>query len=346
MKLRASILLIAAVPALGQTGEPTRWRNLSPLPEKLGVAGAFAGVSGGTLLVAGGANFPHGMPWQGGKKVWHEHIWVLAKPDETWRSAGSLPRPLGYGVSFQTTHGLLCVGGSDAARHYDDCFLLRWESRSQSIVTLPFPRLPQPIANACGAIVNEHVYVAGGSANPEATTALRSFYLSAPDAPQKGWRLLPPWPGPARMLAVAGAQHGSFFLFGGVGLKTGPDGKPAREWLRDAYRYTPLQGWKRLADLPRVAVAAPSPAPVVNGKFLIIGGDDGTQVNIAPAQHQGFPRDALAYDPNTDQWERLPEVPFSFVTTVAVPWGQSLIIPGGETRPGVRSPEVWALGGK
>jgi N-acetylneuraminate epimerase len=346
MKLQACIPLIVAISAPGHAGESMGWNNLSPLPEKLGVAGAFAGVSGGALLVGGGANFPDGMPWEGGKKVWHDRIWVLEKPSGMWHRAGSLPRPLGYGVSFPVTNGVFCAGGSDAARHYDDCFLLHWEPRTRAVVTLPFPRLPHPMANACGAIVNEHLYIAGGSASPDATNALRSFCVSVAGSPSTGWQLLPPWPGPARMLAVAGTRHGSFFLFGGVGLKVGPDGKPVREWLRDAYRYTPHQGWKRIADLPRIAVAAPSPAPVVNGRLLILGGDDGTQVNLAPTRHRGFPRDVLAYDPDTDQWERLPAAPFSFVTTATVQWGNSLVIPGGETRPGVRSPDVWASGAK
>ena len=45
------------------------WKQLPPLPDKLGFAGSFAGVSGGALIVAGGANFPEAMPWAGGPKV-------------------------------------------------------------------------------------------------------------------------------------------------------------------------------------------------------------------------------------------------------------------------------------
>lgn len=36
--------------------------------EGLGLAGPITGISGNRLLVAGGANFPDGMPWKGGKK--------------------------------------------------------------------------------------------------------------------------------------------------------------------------------------------------------------------------------------------------------------------------------------
>ena len=45
-----------------------QYSNLPPLPDgqgkpNPGVAGAFAGMSNGVLLVAGGANFPNGYPW-------------------------------------------------------------------------------------------------------------------------------------------------------------------------------------------------------------------------------------------------------------------------------------------
>ncbi len=73
----------------------------------------FAGVSGGALVAAGGANFPDRKPWEGGKKVWYDTVFVLEKPDGQWKVAGKLPRPLGYGVSATWRDRVVCVGGSD-----------------------------------------------------------------------------------------------------------------------------------------------------------------------------------------------------------------------------------------
>src|SRR5688500_13025659 len=56
------------------------WARLPPLPEPVGVAGPYAGAAGGALLVAGGANFPIRMPWEGGEKVWRNQVWILEKP--------------------------------------------------------------------------------------------------------------------------------------------------------------------------------------------------------------------------------------------------------------------------
>ena len=53
------------------------WKQLPPIPDTLGVAGAFAGTSGGALLVMGGANFPDRMPWEGGTKLWYDTLFAL-----------------------------------------------------------------------------------------------------------------------------------------------------------------------------------------------------------------------------------------------------------------------------
>ena len=49
---------------------------------------AVAGVSGGALLVAGGANFPDKKPWQGGTKVWYDTVFVLDEPGTTVPTIG------------------------------------------------------------------------------------------------------------------------------------------------------------------------------------------------------------------------------------------------------------------
>jgi N-acetylneuraminic acid mutarotase len=144
------------------------------------------------------------------------------------------------------------------------------------------------------------------------------------------------------MFATAGSAQGSFYLFSGTALEKGADGKSVRRWLRDAYQFTPGRGWKRLADLPRVAVAAPSPAPLVGKHLLVLGGDDGAQVNVLPTDHRGFRRDILTYDLSSATWSAMGETPFALVTTPSMEWNGRIVIPGGEARPGIRSTEVWS----
>jgi len=74
-----------------------------------------------------------------------------------------------------------------------------------------------------------------------------------------------------------------------------------------------------------------------------VSGDDGTKVDFQPVrEHPGFPRDVLAYDATHDAWSRAGDVPFSRATVPVVRWLGRDVIPNGEARPRVRTPEVWA----
>ena len=347
----AVIFLLMLLSQILSAATPASWTQLPSLPDKEGFASMFAGVSGGALLAAGGANFPDKKPWEGGKKVWYDTVFVLEKADGQWRVAGKLPRPLGYGVSVTHGGGVVCVGGSDAEGHRAECFQLLIERAGPTpqkleplLLLKPLPPLPQPIANLSGALLGDTLYVAGGIARPDSTNALKKFFALDLGGPSPTWRELEPWPGPARMLAVAAVQDGSFFLVSGADLHAGPDGKPVRTYLRDAYRFTPGKGWKRIADLPRVAVAAPSPAPTLGKtQFLVVSGDDAAQLTVAPTEHKGFPNTILAYDTTRDTWTERGTAPAPRVTVPTTQWNGAWLVVSGEQKPGIRSPEVWSL---
>jgi len=320
-----------------------RWEKLPPLPNRGGLGTPYAGVSNGQLLVGGGANFPDAPPWEGGKKLWYDTVYALSKPQGDWKVAGRLMRPMAYGVSATAPAGVICAGGSDLQRHYRDVFLLQLGANGLETKTLP--PLPRPMANGCGAMSGNTLYVAGGIEEPTATNALQTFWALDLAAATPAWRELEPWPGPARMLAVAAVQAGAFYLMSGTSLSGDAAAKPVRHYLTDVYRYRPGSGWKRVADLPRAALAAPSPAPVTEqAGILILSGDDGTKLGFEPIQqHPGFTRDVLAYQASTDTWRRIGEVPVTQVTVPAVAWRGRFVIPNGEIRPGVRTPEVWSF---
>jgi N-acetylneuraminate epimerase len=321
--------------------ESLRWMKLPPLPDPHGFAGAFAGVSNGALIVAGGANFPDRAVWEGGKKHWHDKIFVLEKPDGQWQSGGALQTPIGYGVSVTTDKGLLCVGGADAGRHYSEVFLLEWVAGK--IKRTALPSLPQPCAYASGAQVSNVIYVAGGTATPTATQAMKTFWSLDLSKSDPRWQELSPWPGSERKLSVAAAQGGAFYLFSGVSLSAMPGGGPKRRYLQDAYSYQEGKGWSKLADLPRPVVAAPAPAAAFGKtQILIFGGDDGSKAGFQPLQaHPGFSHRVLAFHTDSNQWADAGEVEAAHVTTALTAWRGGFVIPSGEIRPGVRSPAVW-----
>ncbi len=312
-----------------------QWSPLPALPDERGFAGSFAGVVDGTLMVAGGTHFIDKMPWEGGTKLWYDTLFALEKPNGAWRVVGKLPKPNGYGVSITTSAGWIIIGGGNATEHFREVF---WVQK-----TAPLPPLPKPCAFMSGCESDGVIYISGGIETPAATSAMSTFWSLDLKQSDAKWQELPPCPGKPRILACMAAVDGVVHLFSGAALHAGKDGKPEREWLNDAWAYEPATGWKKLPDMPRVAVAAPNPAPVMDAKIYILGGDDGANVNFEPKEkHPGFPRSILVFDVKTQTWSQAGEVPFSLVTTNAVRWQDRIVIPGGEARPGVRSPQVWS----
>lgn len=333
-------LLIVVTIFVGSDTIASEWKRLPSLPDKEGFAGSFAGVSNGAMIVAGGANFPDKKPWDGGKKVWHDTVFVLEKPNAKWKIAGKLPRPLGYGVSVTHRTGVVCVGGSDVDRHYADAFRLDW--KEGKLVTTKLPPLPKSLANACGALVGDTLYVAGGQEKPDSKNTLKIAWKIDLAATEPRWREIEACPGDGRMLSVAAVHEGAFWLVGGADLVVKGE-KIERRYLKDAYRYDSEKGWKRIADLPRPVVAAPSPAPTDATGFYVLGGDDGSQVEVGPDKHQGFSKKVLRYDSKTQKWAEAGELSAPRVTVPFVLWNASWVVPSGEVRPGVRSPEVWSV---
>jgi N-acetylneuraminic acid mutarotase len=321
-------------------GQVLDWARLPDIPDAEGFAGGFAGTSGGAVIVAGGANFPQGRPWEGGRKVWHDRIFILEEGAAAWRVAGRLPRPLAYGAAVSHVGRVVCIGGSDAGSHHAEVFSMRRDGESVAITKLS--PLPRPLAMHCAAVVGDRVFVAGGAESPQATEAACSLLSLDLADPAATWTAIEPWPGPGRILATAGAIEGRLCVVGGAGLVPGVERGAERIWLRDAYLYDPVTGWTRLPDLPRPVVAAPSPAVAIGGDALVIlGGDDGGQVDREPATHRGFRRDPLAFDVASHAWRSLADMPFALVTTATVRWKGGFVVPGGESRPGIRSTEVW-----
>lgn len=332
------VTLMTITSACKQEPSSLEFKSLSNIPDQVGFAGSFAGISNNTLIVAGGANFPDGgAPWTGSTKVWHDRIFALENDRTEWKTVGKLPRALGYGVSISTDKGLIVIGGSNEEGHYDDVYRLEYAHDSVSYSELP--SLPQPLANAAGVILNQVVYVLGGTTDPASVEAENIFWSLDLNNLTAGWKILEPWPGPSRMLAVAGAADESIYLFSGAHLKNG-----VREYLSDSYKYSRNKGWEKLADLPRAVVAAPTPAfTSKEGNLLVFGGDDGSLAGIDPQKekHPGFSKAVLSYNPESNTWADVAEQPGdAAVTTSLVVWNGEVVIPGGEIRPAVRTTQV------
>ena len=325
------------------------WTHTADLPpvgeqtESLGVAGPFVGVHNNALIIAGGANFPK--PYWGEDKVWHDDIWVLDRSGQ-WHDAGKLPRPLGYGASVSTDLGVLCTGGNDAERTYNDVFLLKWNDSTKTVEQESLPDLPTTIAFTAASTLGSRVYLAGGTETNDPASAMNNFWMLDLEKVEEAWQELPGWPGPTRGLNLTIAQHNGkedqVYVFSG--RRVGENGE--LEFLKDAYAFSPgTNRWKRVSDSP-VCVMAGEAFPAGENHIFVVGGADGSlfhQADDLKDKHPGFPKQVWGYNALTDTWQKAGELPQNHVTTQVAKWGDDYIIASGEIRPRVRTPKIWKV---
>ena len=93
------------------------WHRLPDLPDSIGVGGPCAGISNGSLIVAGGAHFRDSF-LQGGEKVWTDSIFVLTSSFSEWKSGFALTHPTGYSVAAQWGDKVICAGGGERPKTF------------------------------------------------------------------------------------------------------------------------------------------------------------------------------------------------------------------------------------
>ncbi len=134
------------VKTIALDGATVRWSEDPRLPAPAnarmqeGVAGAYAGRIGDTVLLAGGASFPGAREkieagiWfahEGLTKTWRGEVYALSAGQ--WAEIGALPEGMSYGASFTLEDGILLVGGEDgtgSAR--PDVRLMQWDGTTLS----------------------------------------------------------------------------------------------------------------------------------------------------------------------------------------------------------------------
>lgn len=361
------------------------WQELPELPPpsghavQKGLAGPFTGIHNGALIVAGGANFPDSLPWEGGKKVFWDQIYILEKSDigeYKWRVEKDLklPKPMAYGVSISIPEGILCIGGNDQERCFLDVFLMQWDNKNKKINFIPYPSLPKPLTGMAGAMVDSKIFLTGGQESILKPNSTNNFWeLDLKNRHDSGtfqWKALEPWPGPPRIYPITVAQSNGMdnclYLFSGRDIS--PD--KSSKVLKDVYSYNPKsEEWISLGSIfteqgnPR-SVQAGTAVPSGANHILVFGGDEGElflrleALEIIPKDliqledslktkmdllknHPGFSKKILAYNTITNTWTELSDsLEISQVTTNALIWEGKIIIPTGEIRPGVRTAKI------
>ena len=309
--LAAALCWCPNVLAQTDTSRPVvSWSRLPDLP--IQAAGTCRGVSGGQLISAGGTT-----RGDAGLPEWIDSVYVLARDASSWRYRFNLDRGVAFAAGVSWNDEVFCIGGTDPSGSVADVIRLTLDGPRPFITRLP--PLPEPATMASATVAGARLYVAGGKSSAADSALLHSFVaLDLADTAAR-WRILGPWPGPARYAAASAAVDGAVYLFAGIHS----DSTGQKRLLRDAYRYTPERGWLRLAEMP-VAVAGAS--AVVYGPshiMLLSGTSHPVEESISPQQPS-----ILAYHTITDTWTVRGELPLNSVTDPAVTWGEDMVVSG------------------
>lgn len=347
-------LFVCYTPTTVVGAELLSWKELPALPDELGVAGPFAGIHNDALIVAGGANFPKPV-WEN-DKVWRDRIHVLTKTADgyAWKDGGKLPRPIAYGAAVSTKAGVVCIGGNDSQESFRDVFLLSWNPATQKITQTPYPALPEPCSFSSAAIIGDVIYVTCGQSGQTLDTATTNVW-SLDLSKQAGegafvWKKRKPCPGPSRALHLTVSQHNGFnqclYVISGRRQTVAGDDPASYEFLKDVWEYNPKKdAWRQRADAPRCVMAGTGIGSGQSHIFVLGGATEKLffQGDELKDEHPGFIKQSLAYHTITDTWIEAGPVPANHVTTIAVKWGDDIIIPSGEVRPRVRSPQIFRV---
>ncbi|MBG6234217.1 cyclically-permuted mutarotase family protein [Pedobacter sp. CAN_A7] len=349
------------------------WSKVAQLKNRdgrisLGFAGAINAVTNNVLVVAGGANFPEQMPWDGGRKYYSKEIHILQKFGDvfSWDAAVSrtLPVAIAYCGYTSTEFGIVYAGGENEAGLSKSAFLLQWNPDAHEVEVKPLPDLPVALTNIGLSHLNNVVYAVGGDQQSNSSNKVFSLDLNN-QSPQ--WKKLPDMPvALANSLVIA--QQGKLYVIGGR-TKTASG---ISDLQSSTYVYDPAkESWSNLAPISDSKsfsnFSAGTGLAIGEDYILVTGGDNGevfhqietliaqiaktasaeekaqlmAKKNALSIHHKGFDRDVLLYHIKKNQWTTIGELPFPApVTTSAALWEGRIVLSNGEVSPGVRTPNV------
>lgn len=303
----------------GDAGGEGEWESLAPLPTPRQETGVAA--MGGRVYVVGGIT--PGAPVEIVRTV------ELYDPDaDAWSEGPELPLAMHH-ANLSAVGDTLFVTGYLTTLQFlqgGDVFALvdgadTWQSRT-----------PMPTGTERGgsgvAVHAGQVWVFGGFRD-DAAVADASTYVVA----ENQWLALPPMPG-ARDHLVAGAIDGMLYVVGG--RDSAIEAHTDVVWVFDPKAETWSEGTP--APTSRAGLAG-----AVHEKLLYVFGGEGN----ADAQSGVFPQ-AEAYDPLSDSWQALPDMPTPRHGMGAAAVGDRVHVPGGadvEAFGPVATHEAWRISG-
>ncbi|HSK12677.1 MAG TPA: hypothetical protein VK907_05645, partial [Phnomibacter sp.] len=323
-----------------------------------GLAGAVSGMVGKSYIIAGGANFPEAMPWEGGKKQYHADIHVFGQQADGKLQyvgiQGSLPIPLAYPAIAQGNDEILVAGGETINGFSNECYKILYGPGTSLLLKQMLPPLPVATAYASSYLFENVWMVAGGETKEGTTDKVWKLDLHHPE---EGWQAAPSLPQALAFATMAALTH--------------PKGKT--EWRIAGGRcrvpgsismiyndvYVLAHGsdaWQKADTLP-YAMSAMSSTVLPDGTWVIFSGDRGQtfskvermilDIDMATddtakqqlidakaalqSAHPGFSTDVWSWRRTSANWIPLNSIPLPPpVTTHAVYSNGNIYIGSGE----------------
>jgi len=255
------------------------WKEIPSLPPNTnnkvqpGLANPFAGDVNGYVFVVGGCNFPDTPVYKGGRKEYYSDIFILNQnqdEDFSWEIVGSMPDGLAYGASVVVQDGLLCIGGRNSEKPVKDVRLIRWNESSRQISIENWPSLPYGMVNMGAALLDNKIYVAGGTSDGKVANTFLSLDLNKKGSSGFNWEILPDFPGPGRVQLVVVAQNEAeerhLFIFGGSSY---PENQESPTICTDGLEYNPkTKAWN---SLPAIQVKGEDSKTLHGGGGIPVG---------------------------------------------------------------------------
>lgn len=367
LKAKLFLLTLLLSGCMGERSDKLQldWKVAAVLPgdgqvAHIGLAGPITGLLEDKLLVAGGANFPKGKPWEGGQKVYQKKAYLYAiGADGVLKLEQELPftDSLAYSANVSVGQDLYSVGGERNGQATSDVF--RYNFVDGALQRERMSPLPVPLTNAAAALVDQCIFVVGGENSDVVSDKVYRLDLRSLE---NKWETFLTLPHPVSHAVVVADGQSNIIIAGGR----------MRNLHKKSTIYTNVLrlhiGNKSLEELPALPYPiAAGTAVCYNNTLLLIGGDDGStfhqveemigaiQLSKGEAQkaklteeknrilsaHPGFAKTVWAMDLSVKSWYKLGDIKGeSAVTTTAILKDKFIIIPSGEIRAGVRTDQI------
>lgn len=310
-----------------------------------GLSAVFCGLVAGKVVCAGGANFPEIPAAHGGEKHYYRDVFRF---DGRWEKCTELPCPLAYGGSFSVGGRMVIAGGNDGGGPVDKVFCIS-SARGGVKVEEMDSVLPEALEQAGYASQGRNLYIAGGLSSGGVS---RKVYKGRVKGKRIEWSSVAELP-ENLVQPVTMVSNGHLLVWGGFD----PEGKRASSTCWDI-------------DL-RSGECTESGQVPGGGTFTgatLVTLDDGRAAVIGGTHRETFNRGLNARGKQKEDYMSMPAGDYRFNRKIWIfnPIGKSWSVPvesgrtalagagcvcdskylyiiGGETKPGVRTPQTWRI---